>query len=193
MEVFRLVQRAAQEDLGEQALVYGDFASGPRCEGGGGPPTHRTIVRHDLLLLDFSVVLWGYRGDLASTFVVGGRPHDGQRRLFDACVAALAAGEAMLRAGTPARAVDAAVRARFASRGLADTFPTHSGHGVGLGHPEPPYLVPESDDTLLAGDVVTLEPGQYVPGVGGMRFERNYLITADGFETLAHHELSLEA
>lgn len=193
MEVYRLILGVAQEDIGEQVLVYGDFVSGPRCEQGGGPPTHRTIVRSDLLLLDFSVVLWGYRADFANTFVVHGQPSAAQRRLFDACVAALAAGEALLRPGTPARAVDAAVRASFAAQGLAGSFTTHSGHGVGLGHPEPPFLVPESGDTLLAGDVVTLEPGQYVAGVGGMRFERNYLITADGFETLSHHDITIEA
>ena len=193
MEAYRLVQGVAQEDVGEQILVYGDFLSGPRCELVGGPPTHRRIARHDLLLVDFSVVLWGYRGDFANTFVVGGEPSDDQRRRFDACLRALAAGEALLRPGTPARAVDVAVRSAFAAQGLAEGFRTHAGHGLGLGHPEPPFLVPESDDVLQTGDVVTLEPGQYVPGVGGMRYERNYLITADGFELLSHHDLTIEA
>ena len=64
--------------------------------------------------------------------------------------------------------------------GWTQYFTSHTGHGLGLGHPEPPYIVPESTDTLQAQDVVALEPGLYVPGVGGMRFERNYLITADG-------------
>ena len=58
-------------------------------------------------------------------------------------------------------------------------------------HPEPPALVSESTDSLLAGDVVTLEPGCYVEGVGGMRFEHNYLITEDGAEQLSHHHLGL--
>jgi Xaa-Pro aminopeptidase len=56
---------------------------------------------------------------------------------------------------------------------------------------DPPCLTPESDDTLVDGDVVTLEPGLYIKGVGGMRFERNYLITADGLERLTHHHLGL--
>ena len=73
---------------------------------------------------------------------------------------------------------------------MDEHFPSHSGHGLGLGHPEPPYLVPESTETLQSGDVVALEPGLYVPGVGGMRFERNYLIT-DGHETLTRHRLGL--
>jgi Xaa-Pro aminopeptidase len=61
-----------------------------------------------------------------------------------------------------------------------------------LGHPDPPYIVPESNETLMEGDIVTIEPGQYHAGLGGMRFERNYLITADGYETLTHHFLGLE-
>jgi Xaa-Pro dipeptidase len=60
-----------------------------------------------------------------------------------------------------------------------------------LGHPEPPYFVPSSDETLEIGDVVALEPGLYIPGEGGMRYERNYLITADGCQTLSHHQIRI--
>lgn len=193
LDVYSLIQRAAVEAAGRPAIVYGDVASGPRCEiEKGGSPTARRIERGDLLLLDFSVVLDGYRGDFTNTFVVGGEATAGRRKLFDACLAALQAGESRLRAGIPAREVDAAVRAAFAERGLEAHFPHHSGHGIGLGHPEPPYLVPHSDETLLAGDVVTIEPGLYVEGVGGMRIERNYLVTDDGSETLSHHEIRIQ-
>ncbi len=146
----------------------------------------------DLLLLDFSVVVSGYRGDFTNTFAVGGGPTPRQVALFEACVQALNAGEARLRPGTPARDVDAAVRDQFASLGLESYFPTHSGHGLGLGHPEPPYFVRASDETIQLGDVVAIEPGLYVDGVGGMRFERNYRITANGFETLSNHELRIK-
>ena len=96
-----------------------------------------------------------------------------------------------MKAGARTRDVDAAVRGHFASLGLEPHFGSHSGHGLGLGHPEPPYLVPGSDESLVVGDVVALEPGLYIEGVGGMRFERNYLITADGFETLSRHEIRI--
>jgi Xaa-Pro aminopeptidase len=192
LDVYLIVQNAAMTELGEQVIVYGDFASGPRCASEkGGPPTSRKIESGDLLLLDFSVIVSGYRGDFTNTFAVGGGPTPGQRELFDACVGALRAGEAALKLGTAARDVDAAVRGHFASLGLDTFFPTHSGHGLGLGHPEPPYLVSESGDTLQAGDVVALEPGLYVEGTGGMRYERNYLITADGSETLSNHEIRI--
>ncbi len=192
-DVYRLVQNAALAAIGTQALVYGDFASGPRCETErGGPPTDRRIARGDLFLLDYSVVVDGYRGDFTNTFAVGAPPSDQQRALFDACMKALAAGEAELRPGNAARNVDRAIRATLAPLNLERFYLSHSGHGLGLSHPEPPYFVAESDETIIQGDVVAIEPGLYVPGVGGMRFERNYVITADGYETLSHHRLTLE-
>jgi Xaa-Pro aminopeptidase len=186
------VNRAATQALGEQVSVYGDFASGPRCEREkGGPPTSRRIEKGDLLLLDFSAIVSGYRGDFTNTFAVGGGPTARQHELFEACLGAIRAGEVRLKPGTPAREVDAAVRGHFASLGLDQAFSSHSGHGLGLGHPEPPYFVPNSSDTIVAGDVVALEPGLYIEGEGGMRFERNYRITPDGFETLSNHELRI--
>jgi len=144
------------------------------------------------LLVDFSVVVDGYRGDFTNTFAVGGGPTPRQRELFDACVGALKAAESRLKPGTVARDVDAAVRDHFGSLGLLDHFPTHTGHGIGLGHPEPPYFVPGSDEVLVEGDVVAVEPGLYIEGTGGMRFERNYLITAGGFETLSNHQIQIQ-
>ncbi len=192
LDAYRIVQNAAVKELGEPAILYGDFASGPRCEiEKGGSPTSRRIEPGDLLLLDFSIVVSGYRGDFTNTFAVGRTPTARQHELFEACVGALHAGEASLKAGTPARAVDAAVRGYFGSLKLDHAFTSHSGHGLGLGHPEPPYFVPNSDDTLAVGDVVALEPGLYIEGEGGMRFERNYLITSDGFLKLSHHRLRI--
>jgi Xaa-Pro aminopeptidase len=130
LDVYLIVQNAAMTALGEQVIVYGDFASGPRCERDkGGPPTSRRIEAGDLLLIDFSVVVSGYRGDFTNTFAVGGGPTRRQRELFEACLGALRAGEESLKPGTPARDVDAAVRGHFASLGLDHYFPTHSGHG----------------------------------------------------------------
>lgn len=188
---FTLVEDAVLEQLGEQALVYGDFASGPRTEAKGGPPTARVIERGDLFILDYSAVLYGYRGDFTNTWVVDGQPTAPQRELAEHCMAALQAGEALLRPGTRGSDVHAALTEAFARAGVADAFPHHSGHGIGLGHPDPPYFTPHSDDVIVERDVVTLEPGLYVKGVGGMRFERNYVITPDGFELLTHHMLGL--
>lgn len=189
LELFEIVQRAAQLAAGEPVLVYGDFVSGPRSEQIGGPPTQRRIEAGDLVLLDFSVVVGGYRGDFATTFVCGAEPTPEQHRLHEACLRAMRTGEDLLRAGAECRAIDRAVRESFGE--LAPNFLPHSGHGLGLGHPDPPYLVPESSDVLVEGDVVTLEPGQYVAGLGGIRVERNYLVTESGYELLSRHDLAL--
>jgi Xaa-Pro aminopeptidase len=192
-DAYLIAQNAAVRALGQEVILYGDFASGPRtATDKGGPPTDRKIERGDLLLLDFSVIVDGYRGDFTNTFAVGGGPTDRQRELFDACVGAIRAGESALKPGAACKAVDEAVRGYLKSLRLDHLFTSHSGHGLGLGHPEPPYFVPESDGVLQAGDVVALEPGLYLEGVGGMRYEHNYLITADGFETLSHHEIRID-
>ena len=111
--------------------------------------------------------------------------------MYSLCVAALAAGEKELRAGAQCLAVYQAVRAVFEQAGVAEHFPHHAGHGLGLSHPEAPFLVRHSSETLLAGDVVTLEPGLYVENTGGIRIEHNYLITEQGYERLSNHVIAL--
>ncbi len=191
LEVFLLIQQSCCQTAGQQVQVYGDFVSGPNTLAGGGPPTDRTIEAGDLVLLDFSAVIQEYRGDFANTFCCAAEPSPEQQRLFEACLEAINAGEQLLRPGQPCRDIDAAVRGSLAEKGLEKNFSSHVGHGLGLGHPDPPYIVPESEDTLVVGDVITLEPGQFVPGVGGMRFEHNYLITSEGYQRLSQHQPSL--
>ena len=193
LDAYLVVQNAAIRSLGERAIVYGDFASGPRtATDKGGPPTSRVIEPGDLLLLDFSVDSGGYRSDFTNTFVVGGEPTPEQIRLFSVCSSALGVAEALLKPGTVCKDIDAAVRAHFDSFGYLHAFPHHTGHGIGLGHPEPPYFVPNSDEVLVVGDVVAIEPGLYVEGIGGIRVERDYLITESGFETLSNHRIALQ-
>jgi len=193
LEIYFLVQNAAMAASGGQAVVYGDFVTGPRTEEIGGPPSERKVQAGELVMLDFSTIIGQYRADFANTHICAGKPTARQHDMYLACMEAIAAGEKKLKAGVEAREVDRAVRSVFESKHLSEHFPHHTGHGIGLGHPEPPFLVPESSDTLLAGDVVTLEPGLYIKGTGGMRFERNYLITESGYELLSKHRLTLEA
>lgn len=192
-QAYEVVANAAMEALGKQVLVYGDFASGPRTELGGGPPTNRVIEKDDLFILDFSVIVHGYRADFANTFVVdGGRADPRLKDLEHVCLEAMASAEKTLGPGIACRKVDMVARASLASHDKSYELGHHVGHGLGLGHPDPPYIVPNSLSWLSAGNIVTIEPGQYHAGLGGMRFERNYLITTEGFETLTHHFLGLE-
>jgi Xaa-Pro aminopeptidase len=103
----------------------------------------------------------------------------------------MAAGEAELRTGQPCRTVYEAVREAFDLEGMAQHFPHHAGHGLGLSHPEAPFFVRDADETLLENDVVTLEPGLYVSGVGGIRIEHNYRVTTRGPERLSNHTIAL--
>ena len=143
LDAYLLVQKAAQESLGEPAILYGDFASGPRTwTDRGGPPTARVIEEGDLLLLDFSVAVGGYRGDFTNTFAVGGGPTARQRELFEACVNALRVAEGKLAPGVPAREVDAAVRRLFGLLGFEKAFPHQYRPRDRPGPPRAPVLRP---------------------------------------------------
>jgi Xaa-Pro dipeptidase len=191
LDVYCGFSTACTQHAGNPVILYGDFAVSPGASRRGGPPTAHVIKAGEMLILDCSVVIQGYRCDFTNTLVVGAEPTADQQRLYDLCVAAMAAGETHLRAEVPTQKVYDAVHAVFADAGMADYFPHHAGHGLGISHPEPPYLVKHSTETLMAGDVVTLEPGLYVDGIGGIRIEHNYLITANGFERLSRHVISL--
>jgi len=191
LDVYSGISATCVRAAGMPVIVYGDFAVSPGPERRGGAPTERVLQNGDMLILDYSVVIQGYRSDFTNTLVVGGQPNADQKRLYDLCIAAMAAGEKELRAEVSCLTVYQAVRGVFEKAGVADAFPHHAGHGLGITHPEDPYLVKAANQHLLTGDVVTLEPGLYLPGVGGIRIEHNYLITPTGFERLSNHAIVL--
>ena len=189
-EVYLEVQRAAQEAAGVPCIVYGDFrATNATLHKAGGLPTHYRLQDGDLFILDYSVIIHGYRSDFTNTIAVG-TPSDKVVTQFEACRDALNAAAIMLKAGVACRDLWTAASNVLESRGYGP-LAHHAGHGLGLEHPEPPILVSESDDMLNVGDVITLEPGCYIEGQGGMRFEHDYLITETGSEQLSHHVLGL--
>jgi Xaa-Pro aminopeptidase len=189
--VYAGINGACAKAAGMPVIVYGDFAVSPGPERRGGAPTDRVLQAGDMMILDYSVVIQGYRSDFTNTLVIGGKPNADQQRLYDLCMAAMAAGEKELRAEASCLGVYQAVRGVFDKAGVGDAFPHHAGHGLGITHPEAPYLVRTANQNLLTGDVVTLEPGLYIAGVGGIRIEHNYLITPAGFERLSNHTIAL--
>src|SRR5262245_5124438 len=191
LDVYTGVVAACTKAAGRACIVYGDFAVSPGPERRGGAATGRVIEPGDMFILDYSVVLNGYRSDFTNTLVVGREPTADQQRLYDLCCQAMAAGERELRAGASCLNVYGAVEGAFEKAGMAKHFGHHAGHGLGLTHPEAPFFVRHAEETLLENDVVTLEPGLYVAGVGGIRIEHDYLVTATGYERLSHHDIVL--
>jgi len=190
LEVYLEVQRAAQETAGAPCIVYGDFrATHSKLHKAGGLPTSYRLQEGDLFILDYSVVLHGYRSDFTNTVSVG-EPTAAIVAQFEACRDALNAAAGLLKSGAACCDLWRAASSILEQRGFGP-LAHHAGHGLGMEHPEPPILVSESSDALVAGDVITLEPGCYLEGQGGMRFEHNYLITPTGAEQLSKHHLQL--
>ena len=120
-----------------------------------------------------------------------GVPNAKQIEVYDLLRRALEAGKEKLRPGIRARDVYQQVYEFIARAGYGAHFPHHAGHGVGLNAPEAPFLIPGSDEVLEEGMVVTLEPGIYLPGFGGLRMEDDYLITSDAPRVLSHFSRTL--
>lgn len=190
LDIYREIQSAAIAEAGCPAIVYGDFRPvNAEIPKRGGLPTPQKLKAGDMLIVDYSVVLSGYRSDFTNTIAIGEMTAE-QENIFSVCEGAMAAGESVFKVGAAAKDVYHAASAVMEEAGF-EPLAHHAGHGLGLGHPESPALVPESEDTLLVGDVVTLEPGMYVKGVGGVRIEHNYLITESGYRRLSNHRIAL--
>lgn len=160
-------------------------ASGPNGALPHARPSSRRIVEGDLVVIDFGAVVDGYCSDMTRTIVVG-EPRDMPARMLRVVTEAQAAGVAAVVAGVAASAVDASCRAVIDDAGWGDAFSHGTGHGVGLDIHEAPRVGTTSDATLRRGDVVTVEPGVYLPGIGGVRVEDTVVVTADGCRPLTH-------
>ncbi len=146
-------------------------------------PSERELEKGDFVLLDFGCRWEGYCSDLTRTVVLGSAT-DEQRTLYDTVLRAQLAGIAAARAGRRCREVDGAARDLIAEAGHGADFGHGLGHGVGLDIHEAPRMNRDADETLLEGDVVTVEPGIYRPGVGGVRIEDCVVLSPGGAEVL---------
>jgi Xaa-Pro aminopeptidase len=158
-------------------------ASGPRAALPHARPTSKRLKKRELVVLDLGVILHGYCSDLTRTVHLG-RASAEVRRWYGAVLAAQSAARQALRAGTEAGQVDEAARQVLRREGLERYFVHSTGHGLGIEVHERPSLGRNQTARLLAGSVVTIEPGVYFPGRGGIRIEDDVLVEEKGSETL---------
>lgn len=142
-------------------------------------PTSRRITDGDLVVLDFGALLDGYCSDMTRTVLVGAGTA-AQRHHFDVVLEAQAAGVDQVMAGVGTSRVDEACREVIEAAGWGDRFTHGTGHGVGLDIHEAPRVGRTTGGTLAAGQVVTVEPGVYLTGVGGVRIEDSVVVTEHG-------------
>ena len=162
---------------GSEALPFETIvASGPRSALPHATPSERAVQSGDLLLVDFGARVDGYCSDMTRTFVVGA-PQGWQVEIHEAVRHALEVAIASVSAGKTAREVDLAARDALEAEGLARFFGHSTGHGIGLEVHEEPRVHRSSQEVLKRGNVVTIEPGVYLPGRGGVRIEEDVLVT----------------
>lgn len=183
IDVFNELHAAAVRSAGEplSAHLGNDYA----CGVPGGPPRHgRRAAAGEIYILDLGPAVRGYFADNCRAFSVGRHPTDAQIEAWRVVTGVFPIIEKMARPGVRCRDIFQAVDDHY--RGTCGrAFPHHLGHGVGLQPHEYPHLNPKWDDTLLEGEVFTVEPGLYSPELaGGLRIENQYVVRADGVENL---------
>jgi Xaa-Pro aminopeptidase len=158
-------------------------AGGPNAALPHGRPTEREVGPGETVVIDAGALVDGYCSDCTRTFVTGPLP-DRLDEAYAVCREAQQAGLHAVSAGTSGVDADAAARAVIEKAGFGEQFGHGLGHGVGIDVHEAPRLSKTSDDTLAAGNVVTVEPGIYLPGEGGIRIEDLVIVTEYGPEIL---------
>jgi Xaa-Pro aminopeptidase len=179
LELDAAMRRLGAADVSFETIV----ASGPNGARPHHHPSDRTIVDGDLVVIDFGALVDGYHSDMTRTVAVGD-VGDERRRMLDVVLESQDAGVRAVAAGRSAAEVDAACRQVIDDAGWGDAFLHSTGHGVGLDIHEEPRVSGRSAATLVAGHVVTVEPGVYLPGLGGVRIEDTVLVTDDGCDRL---------
>ncbi len=188
-------ERAVARELEARMLDYG--ADGPAFEtivaagvNSAVPhhrPTEAELAAGDFVKIDFGALVGGYHSDMTRTFLLGpaAKTADWQRDIYALVASAQRAGVAALKRGTPLAEVDAAARGVIADAGHGEHFGHGLGHGVGLQIHEAPGIGAAAVGALRLGSVVTVEPGVYLPGRGGVRIEDTLLVGGRGAESLS--------
>lgn len=172
------MEQLQREIGGESASFSTIVASGPNSARPHTNPGDREIQRDEIVLIDTGCIVDGYCSDCTRTFATGSLSDD-LHRAYEVCLDAQLEGLEAVRPGASGPGVDAAARDRIEAAGFGDAFGHGLGHGVGLLVHESPRLARESRDTLEERMVVTVEPGIYLAGQGGIRIE-DLVVVRDG-------------
>ena len=174
----------AMRKAGSWSLAFDTIvASGPRSAYPHGWCTDRKIRKGELVVVDIGAVYQNYRADMTRTLVAG-KPTEKQLRIFNVVREAQEKAFRKVRAGRKARTVDRVARKVIEDAGFGEYFVHGTGHGIGLETHEPPTLNSQSKDKLEARNVVTVEPGIYITGFGGIRIEDTVLVKEKQAERL---------
>jgi Xaa-Pro aminopeptidase len=158
----------------DSIVAFGENAAEPHHE-----PGHRVLEEGDVVKLDFGALWDGYHADMTRTIAFGAPPPE-LRKVHDIVREAQQAAIDAVREGVVAAEIDRAARTVIEHAGYGEAFSHGLGHGVGLQIHEGPWFHPSSNDVLPAGAMMTVEPGVYLPGVGGVRVEDIVEVTAGG-------------
>jgi Xaa-Pro dipeptidase len=150
-----------------------------------------TLREQELIIHSRQVEVEGYRAECERTYAIGGLTEK-QREIFQVAIEAQWAGITAVRPGIPCSAIDNASREVIREAGYAEYFIHRTGHGLGLGVHEAPYLRWDNDALLEPGMVFSIEPGVYVPGLGGARHSDTVLVTETGYGLLTEYPRALE-
>jgi Xaa-Pro aminopeptidase len=159
-------------------------ASGPMSAMPHSKPSGRKLKSGDLLMIDWGGEYEGYFSDMTRTLLINGKNIEKKRELYSIVLEAQRKAISSIRDGVKASVVDAAARDHLNSEGLEDYFGHATGHGVGLAVHEKPIVSWRSKDAVKNGMVFTIEPGIYIPDLGGVRIEDMVLVTRNGAEVL---------
>lgn len=171
---------------GAQALSFETIAvSGANTSKPHGVPTDKRIEDGDFVTMDYGAVVNGYHSDMTRTVAVG-HIGDEQKKVYDTVLKAQLASLGVLRSGLKCFDGDKAARNVIIEAGYGEFFRHSTGHGVGIEIHEKPNLSPKSAATLHSGNIVTVEPGIYIPGKFGVRIEDMALITENGCKNLTN-------
>lgn len=158
-------------------------ASGPRSALPHGRASGKAVGAGEFVVFDIGARYRGYHSDMTRTLFLG-RPDRTARRIYDTVLRAQAAGMAAVRPGATGGEVDAAARGPIEAEGFGERFGHGTGHGVGLEVHEAPRIGTRTNDVLGGGMVITVEPGVYIPGYGGVRIEDLLVVEESGYRVL---------